>query len=116
MRVLIVEDNEDIALVTGLLVQVLGHEPQICYSPDAAFDLVKSWVPELVITDIGLPGMDGYALAPALHNKPGLENVPIFALSSFPDDRSRRIRAGIKAHYMKPIALADLKGMLVAAE
>ena len=114
MNVLIVEDNPDLAGLLAILVQALGHTTQVCHCPAEAIAAVKHWLPQIVITDIGLPQMDGYELAPILHIQPGLSEVPIYSLSAYPDNPSRRRDAGIAAHFCKPITVSMLKHMLAA--
>ena len=80
MRVLIVEDNPDVAEMLAILVHALGHSTQVCHYPAEAIETAKRWLPQLVITDIGLPGMDGYELAPMLHHQQGLSRVPIYSV------------------------------------
>jgi CheY-like chemotaxis protein len=114
MKVLIVEDNPDVAAMLAILVQALGHTTQICYRPSEAITTAKYWLPQLVITDIGLPGMDGYDLAPMLHEQPGLSEIPIYSVSAYADNAVRRRKAGIAAHFCKPISLSQLQHILAA--
>jgi CheY-like chemotaxis protein len=114
MKVLIIEDNYDVGMVLGALVRALGHATQLCYCPSEAIKTARHWLPQLVITDIDLPEMDGYQLAPILHEQPGLSNTPIWSLSSHPDNPERRHRAGIEEHVCKPITLSKLQQILAA--
>ena len=114
MKVLIVEDNRDVAEMLAVLVHAMGHATQVCHHPTEAIETAKHWLPQLIITDIGLPGMDGYELAPALHEQPGLAKVPIYSLSGYPDNAVRRKKAGIAAHFCKPISLPKLQQILAA--
>ena len=114
MKVLIVEDNPDVAQILAIFVQRLGHATQICHSPFDAIRIARTWLPQVVFTDIGLPGMDGYQLAPRLHNQPGLDHVPIYSLSTYPDNAARRHEAGIAEHFVKPITLNKLQHILAA--
>ncbi|MDZ4817567.1 MAG: response regulator [Planctomycetota bacterium] len=111
MRVLLVEDNVDSGQSLVMLLRVLGHEGRVCGNAWAAIDQVARWQPELVITDIGLPGTDGYALAPMLR-RAGLDDVPIYALSAYVDDPRKREVAGIQGHLQKPISIVDLRRIL----
>jgi CheY-like chemotaxis protein len=112
MKVLIVEDNRDVAEMLAMLVHALGHATQVCHHPTDALATAKNWLPQLVITDIGLPEMDGYQLAPVLHGQPGLTDVPIYSLSAYPDNPASRRKAGIRDHFCKPITLPKLQRML----
>ena len=114
MKVLIVEDNPDVAEMLAILVQALGHATQVCHFPAQAIETAKHWLPQLVITDIRLPGMDGYELAPMLHLQQGLSEVPIYSVSAYSDNAARRQMAGILAHFCKPISLPKLQKILAA--
>ena len=113
-RVLVVDDNVDAAKsLARLLTRVHGHEVQVAHDGPAALDLVPGFRPEVVILDIGMPGMDGYELARNLRSRPETAPARLIALSGWgQDDHLRRSRdAGIDRHIVKPIdpaTLADL--------
>lgn len=114
MKVLIVEDNVDVAEMLAMIVHALGHATQVCHRPLEAIETAKHWNPEVIITDIGLPEMDGYQLAKRLHAQPSMVNTPIFSLSAYPDNAVQRHNAGIAAHFCKPITLPKLREILAA--
>lgn len=114
MRVLVIEDNPQVAEAVSWLIEFLGHTVRIAYSAREALDQTRRWTPDVVVTDIGLPDIDGYRLAPLLRQEGHLEGVPIFSLSAYHDDPVRRKEAGIKAHYLKPVGLNQLREMLAA--
>jgi CheY-like chemotaxis protein len=114
MKVLIVEDNPDVAEMLSILVHALGHSTQVCHHPAEAIETAKHWSPEVIITDICLPGMDGYQLAHILHEHRELADVPIYSLSAYADNPARRTKAGIAAHFCKPISLPKLRHILAA--
>ena len=66
-RVLVVDDNEDAADTCGTLLQMSGYEVRVAYHPDTALEAMEDFHPEIAILDIGLPGMNGYQLARAMH-------------------------------------------------
>ena len=68
--------------------------------------------PDFVLTDIGLPGMDGYDLAERLRQECNLDDVPIWAVSSYPDNEERRKKAGITGHIDKPISFAHIQQLI----
>jgi CheY-like chemotaxis protein len=115
LRVLIVDDNVDAALLLADLLRALGHDPIVAHDGPGALGSVSSSQPQLAILDIGLPGMDGYELAKQLHSVPGLEHVPIVALTGYgqPSDRDRRRAAGFEDHLVKPIDLDRLQSLFV---
>jgi CheY-like chemotaxis protein len=113
LRVLIVDDNVDAAMLLAELLRALGHDPIIAHDGPGALGSVSSNQPQLAILDIGLPGMDGYELAKQLHSVPGLEHVPVVALTGYgqPSDRDRSLAAGFEDHLVKPIDLGRLQSL-----
>jgi len=114
-RVLLVDDNQDVLQGLRALLEVGGHEVQAVADPASALRASASFVPDLAILDIGLPGMDGYELAIELRRKPGYGNTRLVALSGYgqPADQARSRAAGFAAHLVKPITPAQLYSLLV---
>ncbi len=113
LRVLIVDDNVDAALLLADLLRALGHEPIIAHDGPGALGTIAKSQPQLAILDIGLPGMDGYELAKHLRSVPGLEHVPVVALTGYgqPSDRDRSRAAGFEEHLVKPIDIGRLQSL-----
>ncbi len=113
-RVLIVDDNRDSAdsLVTAFA--VLGHEATAAYGGRDALARLPDTRPSLIVLDLSMPEMDGYALARAIRAVPGYTTVPMVALSGFGSeaDRVKSREAGFDRHMLKPFDLADLERML----
>ena len=114
-RVLLVDDNQDVLQGLRALLEVGGHEVQAVGDPASALRASASFVPDLAILDIGLPGMDGYELASELRRRPGFGNTRLVALSGYgqPADQARARAAGFAAHLVKPITPAQLYSLLV---
>ena len=114
-RVLLVDDNQDVLQGLRALLEVGGHEVQAVGDPASALRASASFVPDLAILDIGLPGMDGYELATELRRRPGFGNTRLVALSGYgqPADQARAQAAGFAAHLVKPITPAQLYSLLV---
>ncbi len=72
-RVMIVDDNKDAAEALAALVEILGHETTVLHDGRQVFDVAKAQHPDLLLLDIGLPGMDGFEVARLLRRTPGLE-------------------------------------------
>ena len=109
-RVLVVDDNDDARfLLAGLLVSH-GYEVESAGEADAALELAVTFRPQVVVLDIGLPGIDGWELARRLRAIAGLEHVRLVALTGYGSerDRQRSREAGIDAHLLKPIEVALL--------
>ena len=114
-RVLVVEDNADAqrALLDSLTLH--GHEVRGADDAAAALALVASFHPDVALLDIGLPGMDGYALAGALRER--FPNVFLAALTGYgqPEDRARSRAAGFDEHLVKPAPLDDVLRLIARA-
>jgi CheY-like chemotaxis protein len=107
---------DDVADVTDMLSVLLTHEGYEVVTADSAFaaiDAAHQHKFDVIISDIGMPGMNGYDLARTLRELPGYDQVPMVAVTGFSmyDDRRRSLDAGFNAHLTKPIeprALLDL--------
>ena len=113
-RVLLVDDNVDLATTTAALLGTLGHTVRYCHSGADALQLVDEVHPEVIFVDIGLPGMSGHDVARALRQKPGGENLVLVAMTGFgqAEDRRRSREAGFDIHLVKPVALDTLAEIL----
>lgn len=113
-RVLIVDDNRDAAASLALLLSVMGHEVAEAHSGEAVGDLMESFRPDLVLLDIGLPGMDGYAVAGSLRANPSWRHVRLVAVSGYSSDehRQRSRTAGFDDHIVKPLEIGRLQALL----
>jgi PAS domain S-box-containing protein len=109
MRVLVVDDNVDAANVLAHLLRLAGHEVSLAYDGPAALAAATAVPPDLVLLDIGLPGMDGYAVAERLRAS-GHARAALVALSGYgrEDDIRRSRAAGFDHHLVKPIDFAEL--------
>jgi two-component system CheB/CheR fusion protein len=104
LRILIIDDNVDAALSLEELLAMDGHELARAYSGPEGIEKVRAFAPDLVLCDIGLPGMDGYEVAETLRSEPALEVGFLVALTGFaqPEDIERAHRAGFDLHLAKP--------------
>lgn len=112
MRVLIVEDAPDFAQLLEMLVARCGHDVETVATGRAALDRAEQTRPELVLVDLGLPGMDGYEVASRMRSDIGLADAKIMALSGYASDERRNREAGIDGHLMKPLKMSLLKSLL----
>ena len=88
----------------AMMLRLAGHEARAAYDGPAALQAVADFTPEVVFLDIGLPGMDGYAVARRLRQTPGLGGVVLVAMTGYGDDedRQRSRAAGFDHHLVKP--------------
>jgi PAS domain S-box-containing protein len=106
LRVLVIEDHLDAAESLRMLLQLSGHEVAVAHAGKIGLELARSFRPDVVLCDIGLPGgMDGYAVAAAVRRDPELATLPLIALSGYgqEEDQRRARQAGFDRHLTKPV-------------
>ena len=110
LRVLVVDDAPDVTELLALLMSHAGYEVAMAFSAAEAFDAARAGHFDAVISDIGMPGMNGYQLAEALRALPAYESTPLIAVTGFTlfEDRERARRAGFDDFLHKPINPSDL--------
>ena len=103
--VLLIEDNERNRYLTTFLLQKYGYQVFQAVDGQSGIEMVHRLKPDLILLDIQLPGMDGYAVAQELTKNQGLQNVPIVAVTSYAmvGDRERILAAGYVGYIEKPI-------------
>ena len=112
-RVLIIEDNEDIATSLSLALTELGFVTMIAHSGEQALAEVEQFMPDAVLLDIGLPGLNGFEVAQRLRQMPAVAQVLVIATSGYSRDPHREREAGSRFdHYLikpiDPLAVASL--------
>jgi CheY-like chemotaxis protein len=114
IRILIVEDNHDTAESLSTLLEMWGHEVKIAFDGVSALAAAQSFKPDMILSDLGLPGMDGYELASRLRQQPAFGRVVLVALSGYgrEEDRQRSLQAGFDHHQAKPLDVAWLYGLV----
>jgi signal transduction histidine kinase/ActR/RegA family two-component response regulator len=124
-RILVVDDNEDAAASTASLLQHMGHSTRIAHNAAQGLAVAAEFAPEIAILDIGLPDMDGYALAAILRAREragtgthaGAHALRLVALTGYGQqaDIERAFRAGFDVHLSKPARADDLRNALTDA-
>jgi CheY-like chemotaxis protein/two-component sensor histidine kinase len=113
-RVLIIEDNEDASEVLVELLKQWGHEVRASSDGASALIAARQFQPELVLLDIGLPGMNGYDVALELRRIPGVKDALLVAMTGYgqSEDQERSRAAGVDLHLVKPVAVDVLENVL----
>lgn len=116
LRVLVVDDDSDTAALSGEMLALLGHDPHVVNEPQAALDAAAATDWDLILLDIGLPGIDGYEVSRRLRAGRA-RKARLVAVSGFggAPDRHRSFAAGCDEHLVKPLAVEDLREMLQRA-
>jgi CheY-like chemotaxis protein len=112
-RILVVDDSLDSAETLGELLKIWGHDVRLAHDGPGAVDAAREYRPEVVLLDIGLPGMDGFAVAAQLR-KEGLAGRMLVALTGYGEqqDKDRAQKAGFDHHLVKPINPDTLQKLL----
>src|SRR5205807_3574731 len=113
-RILIVDDNVDSAETLAMVLRQNGHDVRTTYDGPSALELAPGYRPDVVLLDIGLPGMDGYEVAKRLKQQPGMDGICLAAVTGYgqENDRNRSRSAGFHYHLVKPVDLDLLQDLL----
>jgi signal transduction histidine kinase/DNA-binding response OmpR family regulator len=110
LRVLVVDDNRDAAETTAIVLSLAGHDVHSAADGTEALGLAAIHAPEVVVLDLGLPGIDGYEVAARLREMPAGRDAMLIALTGYGGERDRkRVReAGFDLHLVKPADPQDI--------
>jgi CheY-like chemotaxis protein len=116
-QVLVVDDNRDAAESLAMLLRLLGMEVRVAYSGAEALEILAHYDPEVVLLDIGMPGMDGHEVARRIRGSPRCRHTTLIALTGWgqDEDRQRSRTAGFDHHLVKPADVRTLHALLSAA-
>jgi PAS domain S-box-containing protein len=117
-RVLVVDDNRDAADSLAILLRFSGVEAHVAHDGSAALEAMRVFHPEIVILDLGMPGMDGYDVARRIRQHRKYEDVVLIALTGWgqPEDRKRSNEAGFDHHLVKPVEVDALQALLASLD
>ncbi len=117
-RVLIVDDNKDGAQSLAMLLRMMGNDVHTTYDGPSALEAAGAYPPDVVLLDIGLPGMSGHDVARRLRKEPGLEGVVLVAVTGWGQEEDRRLsrEAGFDSHMVKPIDVDALQELMAVLE
>jgi two-component system CheB/CheR fusion protein len=109
-RILIVDDNRDFTDSMKMLLEYERYNVEIAYDGVSALEVAKTFAPDVVLLDLGLPGMNGYETAQQLRAMPVMRGVLLIAVSGYAqeEDRQRSSREGFDSHFKKPIEVRQI--------
>jgi CheY-like chemotaxis protein len=115
-RILVVDDNVDAAQSMSMLLEMSGHAVAYAYDGASALKVALDFAPEVVLLDIGLPGMDGFEVARRMRADPHTAGCTLIALTGYgrSEDRQRSASSGFNHHLVKPVDPNALEALLVA--
>jgi two-component system, OmpR family, response regulator len=113
-RILLVDDSVDAAQAMSMLLEALGHEVRTEYDGPRALASVDQFRPDVVVLDIGLPGMDGFEVARELRKRDATRHVLMLAMTGYGSDADRQdaLAAGFDHHLTKPVSIDALEALL----
>jgi CheY-like chemotaxis protein len=112
--ILIADDNRDLAWSLGLLLKLTGFDVEVVHDGRDALRVARARRPDVILLDIGLPGIDGFQVAEQFRGDPVLKNVLIIAISGYGPEMfpGRSSRAGFDHHLVKPVEFQTILSLL----
>lgn len=116
VRALIVDDNVDAAATLSLLLQLGGHTTAVAHEGFDALKVAAEFKPDIVLLDLGLPGIDGYEVAASIRRMPELGHPFLIAVTGWgsPDERLKTKQAGFDEHLTKPVDISVIELLLTS--
>jgi signal transduction histidine kinase/ActR/RegA family two-component response regulator/PAS domain-containing protein len=111
-RILLIEDNPTAARSGRMILEYMGHAVEVAHTGPEGLMAARSFRPEVVLCDIGLPGLDGYEVAKTLRQQVGLDTMYLVGISGYAQDERRARESGFNAYLTKPVNFDDLERML----
>jgi CheY-like chemotaxis protein len=114
LRVLVADDLRDSADSLGLVIELMGHQVEVVYDGEAALHAAERLRPDVVLLDLGMPKLDGFAVCRGIRERPWGSPVRLIAQSGWgqEEDRRRTAEAGFDHHIVKPIDPEALEALL----
>jgi len=116
LRILVVDDNKEVADTCAMLIELSGHQVQIAYSGGDAFDTAESFRPQVILTDIGLPDIDGYAFAQRVRSTAWGHTAVLVAITGWgeAEHHDPSVAAAFSHHLTKPVDPTTIESLLEA--
>ncbi|MDQ0321963.1 signal transduction histidine kinase [Pararhizobium capsulatum DSM 1112] len=118
LKVLVVDDNVDVAYAMGWMLEEIGYEYELVHDGREALQAARYYKPDVILLDIGLPGMNGYEVCQAFRQDELFKDTTIIAQTGWGQDRDKALasEAGFNHHLTKPVSLDDLGKILATAK
>ena len=113
-RILVVDDNHDSALSLAMMLSIMGHETRTAHDGESAVTTAESFLPDVVLLDIGLPKLNGYEVAQRIRENAWGQSMFLIAVTGWgqEEDRQRSSEVGLNVHMVKPVEPAALERLL----
>ncbi len=113
-RILVVDDNHDSALSLAMMLSIMGHETRTANDGESAVTTAESFLPDVVLLDIGLPKLNGYEVAQRIREQAWGKAMFLIAVTGWgqEEDRRRSTEVGLDVHMVKPVEPAALERLL----
>ena len=110
-RILVVDDNHDSALSLAMMLSIMGHETRTAHDGESAVATAESFLPDVVLLDIGLPKLNGYEVAQRIREHKWGAAMFLIAVTGWgqEEDRQRSSEVGLNVHMVKPVEPAALE-------
>jgi CheY-like chemotaxis protein len=117
-RILVADDNAAAADTLAELLSLFGNEVQVVHDGQAALKTFSAWRPDVILLDIGMPGMDGYEVARRVREQTASGKVMLIALTGWGQEKDRKLarEAGFDHHRLKPVDLQALQALMAAPQ
>lgn len=118
MRILVIDDNQGVADTMRIVLDLLGHETRLANCGETGVAMANEWCPAVVLSDIGLPDINGFAVAERLRKNKSLRNTTLVALTAYDTEatQNRAYASGFDLVLVKPADIIGLMDTLAAKE
>lgn len=113
-KILVVDDNPDAALSLAMMLSIMGHDTRTAHDGESAVATAETFLPDVVLLDIGLPKLNGYEVAQRIREKAWGTSMFLIAVTGWgqDEDRQRSSEVGLNLHMVKPVEPAALEELL----
>lgn len=113
-RILVVDDNHDSAMSLAMMLSIMGHDTRTAHDGESAVATAETFLPDVVLLDIGLPKLNGYEVAQRIREQSWGRSMFLIAVTGWgqEEDRQRSTEVGLNVHMVKPVEPAALERLL----